>query len=205
MKKMMYLLLAGLLTVATACEKNDGKNSQTIDFGELPPQNLIDSSLQLRATASSGLPVTFTSSDSQIAAINGNTVKFVAVGKVYVTAIQSGNESYYEAPNVTRELNIRDWDPNKKNQTIEFELPDEWSNESPPLPLIASSTSGLPVKFTASDWKAVITRDNLLVLYHGPYTYDIYIDITASQEGDSEYNPAENVVQTIHGIGEGSH
>jgi hypothetical protein len=189
----------------TACDSSNGKSSQTIEFGELAPQNLMDGSMQLQARASSGLPVTYVSSNTQIAVINGNKVEFVTAGKVYITAVQSGNESYYEAPDVTQELNIRDWDSNKKTQVISFELPEEWSNDSPPLPLVATSTSGLPVKFTASDWKATITRDNLLILYHGPYTYDIYIDITASQEGDSEYNPAENEVRTIHAIGEGSH
>jgi hypothetical protein len=205
MKKTVYLLLCGLSIMTTACETGNGKSSQTIEFGELAPQNLMDGSLQLQATASSGLPVTFVCSNTQIAVIKDNIVEFITDGKVHITAVQPGNESYYEAPNVTRALNIRNWDPDKKTQVISFELPDKWSNDSLPLPLVASSTSGLPVKFTASDWKATITGDNLLILYHGTYTYDTYIDITASQEGDSEYNPAENVVRTIHAIGEGSH
>jgi hypothetical protein len=204
--KMTVYILCGLMIIAlTACGNDDGKNSQTIGFGELAPQNLTDGSLQLKATASSGLPVTFCSSDTLIVVINGSVAEFVTVGIVYITAEQPGNESFYEAPNITRELKIRDWDPNKKTQEISFELPEKWSNNDPPLPLVAISTSGLPVTFTASDWKATITRDNLLILFHGPYTYDIYIDITASQEGDAVYNPADNVVRTIHAVGEGSH
>jgi hypothetical protein len=193
-----------IVTIAS-CSGGDDKSAQTINFAEIAPQNFMDSSLLLRATSSSGLPVTFVSSDTCIAVIEDDVVKFVAVGQALITAEQSGNESFYEAPNVTRELNIRDWDPSKKAQTISFELPSAWSNDSPPLPLVAVSTSGLPVVFTASDTKATITRDNRLILYHGPYTYDIYIDITASQGGNAEYNPAENVVRTIHAIGEGSH
>jgi hypothetical protein len=195
-----------MIAATVSCSAGDGKSRQTIDFAEIAPQNFMDSTLLLRATASSGLPVTFVSSDTRIAVIEGNAVEFVAVGRALITAKQPGNESFYEAPGITRELNIRDWDPSKKTQTISFDgLPPAWSNDSPPLPLVAVSTSGLPVAFTASDIKATITRDNLLILYHGPYTYDTYIDITASQGGNAEYNPAANVVQTIHAIGEGSH
>jgi hypothetical protein len=204
MKKTVYIFTS-LLIMLTACDSSRDKSPQTIEFGEIAPQNLTDSSLQLQAKASSGLPVTFVSSNTQIAVINGNIAEFVASGDVYITAGQAGNESFYEAPNVIRALNIRNWDPNKKTQVISFELPEKWSNDSPPLPLVASSTSGLPVKFTASDWKATVTGDNLLILYHGTYTYDTYIDITASQGGNSEYNPAENVVRTIRAVGEGTH
>ncbi|MDR3365971.1 MAG: hypothetical protein LBO71_03265 [Prevotellaceae bacterium] len=204
MKKAIYLLCS-LMVALTACEDGGGKSAQTIEFAELAPQNLMDSSLQLQATASSDLPVTFFCSDSGIAVIRGNVAEFVAAGTAYIVAEQAGNESFYEAPNVTRKLTIRSWDSNKKNQAITFELPEAWSNENPALQLVAVATSGLPVKFTASDNKALITRDNQLILYHGPYTYDVYIDITASQEGDSTYNPAENVVRKIRAIGEGSH
>jgi hypothetical protein len=205
MKMTVYTLYSVVVIALTACGNEGGKSSQTIEFGEFAPQSLKDGSLQLQATASSGLPVTFHSSDTRIAVINGNIAEFVAVGTVYITAGQPGNESFYEAPDITRELKIRNWDPDKQSQTISFELPEKWSNDDPPLPLVATSTSGLPVTFTASDWKATITRDNLLILYHGPYTYDIYIVITASQEGDPVYNPADNVTRTIHAIGEGSH
>jgi hypothetical protein len=194
-----------MIVAIVSCSGGDDKSAQTINFAEIAPQNFMDSSLLLRATSSSGLPVTFVSSDTRIAVVEGNVVKFVAVGRALITAKQSGNESFHEAPNITRELTIRDWDPSKKTQTISFdELPLEWSNDSPPLPLVAVSTSGLPVAFTSSDTKATIDG-NLLLLFHGTYKYDIYIDITASQGGNAEYNPAENVVRTIRAIGEGTH
>jgi hypothetical protein len=200
----LFYMIIVLIFFFSACGKNDDKVTQTIEFSEIAPQNLMDSSMQLKAMASSGLPVSFICSNSHIVEIDGSTVKFLTVGSVYITAVQAGNEQYYEAPNITRGLRIHDWDTNKKNQTISFDLPSKWSNEDPPLPLVAASTSGLPVKFTSSDWKGTISN-NVLILFHGTYTYNIYINITASQEGDSIYNPAENVVRQIHAIGEGSH
>jgi hypothetical protein len=203
--KTTVLLYGLMLLTLMSCEAGGGKSAQTIEFGELAPQNLMEGSLQLQATASSGLPVIFSCSDPRIAVIKGSTVEFVSEGVAYITAGQPGNDSFYEAPNVTRELKIRDWDPRKKTQVISFELPERLSNDDPPLPLVAVSTSALPVKFTSNDWRGVITSDNLLILFHGTYTYDAYISITASQEGDSEYNPAENVIRTIHAIGDGTH
>jgi hypothetical protein len=200
----LFYTIVVLIFFFAACGKNDDKVVQTIEFSEIAPQNLMDSSMQLKATASSGLPVSFTYSNLRVVEIDGSTVKFLTVGSTHITAVQAGNEQYHEAPNITRNLLIREWDPNKKSQTISFDLPSEWSNENPPLPLVAGSTSGLPVKFTSSDWKGTISN-NLLILFHGTYTYNIYIDITASQGGDSIYNPAENVVRQIHAIGEGSH
>jgi hypothetical protein len=205
MKTIPCLISCLLIPALLSCEAGGGKRAQTVDFGELPPQLLIDGTMTLQASASSGLPVTFVSWDTDIALVRGNTVEFVSAGTVSITASQPGNESFYEAPSVTRTLKILNRDPNKKTQTISFELPEEWSNDNSPLSLVATATSGLPVKFTASDWKAAITEGNQLILYHGTYTYDLMIQITASQEGDSVYNPAENVVRTLHAIGEGTH
>ncbi|MDR0659160.1 MAG: hypothetical protein LBG18_09585 [Mediterranea sp.] len=204
MKKIACLLCSPMIMALMSCEAGDGKSSQTIEFGELAPQNLMDGSLRLQATASSGLPVTFSCPDASIAVVKGDVVEFVSVGRTYIIAGQSGNESFHEAPNVVRELTVRNWDPAKKTQVITFELPDRRSNDDPPLLLVAVSTSGLPVKFTSSDWRATIAG-NWLTLFHGTSTYDVYINITASQEGDEVYNPAENVVRTIHAIGDGTH
>jgi hypothetical protein len=181
------------------------KRSQTLTFGELAPQNFKDSSMVLEATASSGLAVGFSSSDSSIAKVEGEEVQFVSIGTVYITAHQRGNEEYYEAANIVRELRIRDWDPDKLSQTIHFELPASRSNEDPPLALEATASSGLPVSYTSSDRKGQITADNYFILYHGPYRYELTLTVTAWQEGDERYNPAENVSRTLRAIGEGTH
>ncbi len=202
--KHLLILICGLFALASACKK-DTKLEQTIEFGEIAPQNLKDGSLLLKAKASSGLPITFESTNSAIVIINGNTAVFQKAGSAGIVARQPGNDQYYEASYVVRDLTIHEWDPNKKNQTITFELVESRTNNDPPLQLVATSSSGLPVKFTSGDPKGQIDENNQLILYHGPYTYDVYIDITASQEGNSIYNPADNVVRTIHALGIGYH
>jgi len=74
------------------------KVSQTITFGLDPATAKVgDAARTLIATSSSGLPVTLTSSDSNVATItSGNTLNFVGAGTTTLTATQTG-EGNYEA------------------------------------------------------------------------------------------------------------
>jgi hypothetical protein len=67
---------------------------QTITFGTLPSVAYGDPSFTLTATASSGLPVTYTSSNTAVATVSGNTITILTPGTTTITAIQSGNLSY---------------------------------------------------------------------------------------------------------------
>jgi hypothetical protein len=58
----------------------------------------------LTATASSGLPVSYSSADAGIAVINGNEVVMTGAGTVILTASQPGNQNYQPAPAVTNTL-----------------------------------------------------------------------------------------------------
>jgi hypothetical protein len=213
MKRILWIFT--LTTILSACETGDGKQTQAIDFGEIAPQQLQDGFLLLRATASSGLPVFFESQDSSIVVINGNKAEFLQTGLANITACQPGNEQFYEAPQIKRQLRIRDWDPSKKTQEISFDLPAEWklSRDYQIVPLEASASSGLPVNFTLSSTKyGHILSSNKLYLYHAgeggtryDIAYDVNITVTASQAGNEEYNPADNVANTIHVIGDVFH
>ena len=78
------------------------KHSQTITF--LQPQTPVklgSAPLALQASASSGLPVTF-SIVSGSATLNGNFVSFPSAGTVVIAADQPGNAVYNAAPEVTR-------------------------------------------------------------------------------------------------------
>ena len=83
-----------------------GKGEQTITFDELPVKNDTDAPFTLVATSSAGLPVSFTSSDEQIASISGNVVTIHSFGDIDITAIQLGNESYNAAEPVVQKLSI---------------------------------------------------------------------------------------------------
>lgn len=73
------------------------KASQTITFAPLPDKIAGDVPFTLSATASSGLPVTFTSDNTSIATVAGNTVTIHAAGEAVITATQAGNDAFAPA------------------------------------------------------------------------------------------------------------
>jgi hypothetical protein len=56
--------------------------------------------IQLTATATSGLPVTYSVSDPNIASVSGNLLTLLQPGTTFVTATQTGNANYAAAPPV---------------------------------------------------------------------------------------------------------
>lgn len=82
------------------------KAIQTITFGTLSTKTLGDPSFDLTATASSELPVTYVSSNTNVATINGKTVTIIGAGTTDITASQAGNENYHPASSVIQTLTV---------------------------------------------------------------------------------------------------
>lgn len=79
---------------------------QTITFNAIPEKNIGDPTFNLTATASSGLPVSYTSSNPAVATISGNTVTIVGEGTSTITASQPGDDIYDAAPAVEQILKV---------------------------------------------------------------------------------------------------
>lgn len=87
---------------------------QEITFNALAPVTFGDAPFSLSATGgASGNPVTFTSSDQDVATVDGSTVNIVGVGETTITANQAGNENYHAADPVAQTLTV-----NEADQTI---------------------------------------------------------------------------------------
>jgi hypothetical protein len=84
------------------------KADQTITFAELPAKNVGDAPFALTAAASSGLPVSYTSSAMPVATVNGSTVTIVSAGTTTITASQVGDANYNAATSVVRNLVVTD-------------------------------------------------------------------------------------------------
>lgn len=69
---------------------------QSITFGAIPSKSVGDS-FALAATATSGLPVSYSSSNPSVATVAGNVVTVVGAGSVEIIASQAGNSSYAPA------------------------------------------------------------------------------------------------------------
>ncbi|RWW98742.1 YDG domain-containing protein [Flavobacterium cerinum] len=88
--------------------------NQTITFDPLTTVTYGDTPFVLTATAvPSGLTVTYTSSDENVATVSGNIVTVVGIGSTTITANQAGNASFNPAPTVTQSLVV-----NKKTLTV---------------------------------------------------------------------------------------
>ena len=84
-----------------------GKGNQTITGLPAALSKIYgDADYTLSATATSGLTVTYTSSNTAVATITGNTVKIVGVGTSTITAQQAGNADWKAANDVTQALTV---------------------------------------------------------------------------------------------------
>ena len=79
---------------------------QTITFNPLDSKTYGDANFSLNATASSGLTVSYTSSDPSVATISGSTVTILGAGSTMITASQAGDGTYNAALDVTQELTV---------------------------------------------------------------------------------------------------
>ncbi|MEO8238100.1 MAG: DUF4979 domain-containing protein [Flavobacterium sp.] len=82
------------------------KNDQTISFNALSSKITGDSDFDAGATASSGLSVTYTSSDTSVASIVNGKIHILAAGTSTITATQEGNNMYAPATSQTQVLTV---------------------------------------------------------------------------------------------------
>lgn len=82
-----------------------GLNQSISDF-ELPAVALATDEIAVATTASSGLEVSFLSSDSAVAYVEAGKLVILKAGEVTITAVQEGNEKYNAAPSVGKAIVI---------------------------------------------------------------------------------------------------
>ena len=83
-----------------------GKASQIITFGALAAKSVSDPAFALNGSASSGLPITYASSNPLVARVSESQLTPGAAGSTKVTALQLGNENFEAAVPVVRDITI---------------------------------------------------------------------------------------------------
>ena len=96
----------GIVNVAAALDAADARPSQTISFGSIASKTYGDPSFAISASSSSGLAVSFSSSNTGVATIAGNTITIIGAGSTTITASQAGNASFSAAANVQQILTV---------------------------------------------------------------------------------------------------
>jgi len=81
-------------------------NEQNIEFDLMTEKNDGGATFILGATATSGLPITYESSDEAVATLSGDTITVHSIGTVTITAYQEGNDEFLPAEPVARELTV---------------------------------------------------------------------------------------------------
>jgi hypothetical protein len=166
------------------------KEAQTITFGAAPTI-VVDGAGSVTATATSALPVTFSSTNSTCSVTQAGVVTGLSVGACVVTATQPGNANYNAASNATQTVNI-----GQGAQSIAFD----------PLPTVTVGSTGIvtatggatfnPVTFSSSSPTCTVTSAGAV---SGVQTGGCVIN--ATQAGSTNYAAASNLTTLTIGIG----
>ena len=87
-------------------EANIPTKEQSITFSPIADKVLGEADLDSLASASSGLAVSYSSSDTTVAVVMGDKIRIVGAGSSKITAFQSGNEEYLPADSVSQMLTV---------------------------------------------------------------------------------------------------
>jgi hypothetical protein len=160
--------------------------AQTITFTQ-PASINAGASFGVTATASSGLPVSFSSQTPAVCAVSGATVSALTIGTCTLAADQVGNASFLAAPQVTRSFAVTG-----NAQTISFGVLPSVSLSAGTVLLGATASSGLPVSYVSQTLPVcTVTGSSVTLVTTGICT------ISASQPGDLSFAAASAVSQSF--------
>lgn len=160
---------------------------QTITFNPIVQKVMGDADFAPPATASSGLALTYASSDTTIASVVNGNIHIKAAGTAVITASQAGNTSYKAATSMNQTLTIV-----KKAQTIAFSTLSPKTVIDTDFYAGAVASSGLVPSYVSAD-TTVATIVNGKIHIKGAGT----VNITASQTGNATYLAASPVSQSL--------
>ncbi|MFT3981349.1 MAG: MBG domain-containing protein [Ferruginibacter sp.] len=81
------------------------KQNQTITFNALPAKTYGNADFTTGASSTNTtIPITYTSSNTAVATVTGNTIHITGAGTTTITASQAGNDGYFPAADVQRQL-----------------------------------------------------------------------------------------------------
>ncbi len=167
------------------------KGNQTISFTSTAPASakVGGATYTPTATATSGLPVTFTidATASSVCSISAGVVSFQSVGTCKVNANQPGNTNWNAAPQVQQTFTVA-----KGDQTITFGALANKTFDQGPITVSATASSALAVTFSsATTGVCTVSGSTVTFVTIGTCT------INANQAGDANWNAATQVQQSF--------
>jgi hypothetical protein len=189
-RSIIVAVLIALVTPLIAVSGVAAASPQAITF-TLPASGSVGSTVELTATADSGLSVSFTSDTTDVCTVAATTLSLVAAGTCTVTASQAGDGTFAPATDVDASTIVAPAPPDPTPQAITFALPASGSVGST-VELTATADSGLAVSYSTSmPDVCTVTDTHLGLVAAGTCT------VTASQAGDGTFAPATDVVASM--------
>ncbi|WP_224981559.1 MBG domain-containing protein [Geomonas agri] len=176
----------GTLTVYRSC--------QEITFPAIPERTFGDPPFEIVASACSGLPLSFRSSNPEVARVDGNVVIITGAGSVMIMASQAGSGNLETALEKSQPFVVH-----RSGQQVSFSSPAQKVVGDLHFDLDGSATSGLPLSYLSSD-SAVATVAGSTVTVVGAGT----TVLSALQEGSGNYLAALPVSRTLTVAQEGT-
>ncbi|MGY4537138.1 gliding motility-associated-like protein [Mucilaginibacter sp. UYNi724] len=177
----------GLTTKTYTLTVNRAKAPQTITFNALAAKTYGAADFAPGATASSGLGVSYSSDNTNVATIVSGQIHIVGAGTANITASQAGDGNTLAASNVVQALTV-----NKASQTITFAGTATKTYGNADYAPGATTNSGLTVSYSSDNASvATIVSNQVHIVGQGT------ANITASQAGDGNRLAATSVVQSL--------
>jgi hypothetical protein len=159
------------------------KADQQITFAALADKRVGDADFNVEAKASSNLSVGLTATGN--CTLSGSAVHLTGAGQCTITASQDGNSDYSPAASVARTFSI-----GKADQQITFDALSNKTLGDADFSVSATVSSGLAVSLAATG-NCTIAGTPVHLTGAGACT------VTASQDGNADYNPADAVARTF--------
>ncbi len=157
--------------------------AQTITFPAIPTTTLVTGTVTLNAAASSGLPVSYASTNTSVCTVSGSAITLLNFGTCGIWATQAGSGGFSSAPEAGQAFAVT-----IAGQTITFPNPGTQTYGEAPFTLSATASSNLPVSY-ASTTSSICTVSGSTVTLLAVGT----CGIVATQAGNNDYAAAAAV------------
>ena len=176
---------------AGAAELLDRLRSGRADdhFAPIADTTLAQSPVTVSATASSGLPVSFSSSTTAVCTVSGTSVTLLTPGTCTIQADQAGNASYNAAH---RRCSGASRCPDRRARRSRSRAVADATLAQSPVTVSATASSGLTVSFSSlTTAVCTVSGTSVTLLTIGTCT------IQADQAGNGSFNAAPSVRQSF--------
>ncbi|MFN5928455.1 MAG: hypothetical protein ACK45X_10095, partial [Roseiflexaceae bacterium] len=172
------------------------KSTQTVTFPAIAPRPVATTSFAVAATASSGLPVTYTSSTPSVCTVSGTTVTRVGPGTCTLTATQAGGTSggiVYESATASQDILLN------YPQTITFPSIANQPSTTTSFTVAATASSTMDVSYTSSTPMICAVEGTTVTVYSpGKCTIKASQAGGLNDAGDKSYDAAADVSRDIN-------